>query len=377
MPGPLPPAYPLRRSLADVMPTAASVLGVPGYADALGLGEAASVTVLLVDGLGDRQISADVTPFMTAHRAQPLSCTFPSTTPVGLGSLGTGMPAGGHGLVGGAFVVPETGRVLEPLHWTDDPHPTATQPEPTVLERAARAGVSVATISPREYERSGLTRSVLRGADYRGADSAGERVGELAAALRSARERRTSLLAYVYWALLDRTGHGHGVDSVHWRAEARQVDRLVEQCAGLLGPGDVLVVTADHGMVDCLESDRIWVDDDRSLTAGVAILSGEPRMRHVYVRDGAAADVAAAWRGTLADRAWVLTREEAIESGWFGDVEPDYQGRLGDVLAVARDRTVLASRRVDERVSRLIGQHGALTDEEMTIPWVVVRGGTG
>lgn len=373
MSGALPPAYASGRTLAQVMPSAAAALGVRGYADALGVDEAGSVTVVLIDGLGDLLIG-ESTPFLAAHRQEPISCTFPSTTPVGLGSLGTGLAAGGHGLVGGAFVVPETGRVLEPLHWTEHPHPVATQPETTVLEQASRAGVSVVSISPRDYETSGLTRAALRGGNYRGADSAGERVGELAGALADSRSRRVPLLAYVYWGLLDRTGHAHGVASHHWRAEARQVDLLVEQCSALLGPGDVLVVTADHGMVDCEAADRVWIDDDRELMRGVAVLSGEPRMRHLYTRPGAADDVAAVWRDRLGDRAWVLTRAEAMRSGWFGDVEPAYVPRLGDVLAIARGRTVLASRRVDERVSQLTGQHGALTDAELTIPWVVVRG---
>ena len=178
-------------TLADVLPSVAAGLGVPGYQDLLGLGDADRVVVLLVDGLGERllQRAGDVAPVLAAmpSAAPDLTTCFPSTTPAGLGSFGTGLPPGAHGLVGAAFRLPEDGRVLWPLGWKDEPHPVATQPEPTVLERAAAAGIAVASIGPRAFAESGLTRAALRGGRYVGADSFGERVGRAAAAVREGR----------------------------------------------------------------------------------------------------------------------------------------------------------------------------------------------
>ena len=49
---------------------------------------------------------------------------------------------------------------------------------------------------------------------------------------------------------LDRTGHVHGVDSDHWRAELAHIDLLVAQLAEVLPAGSVLHVTADgHAQV--------------------------------------------------------------------------------------------------------------------------------
>ena len=359
-------------SLREVMPSAAASLGVRGFHDTLGMGEADAVVVLLVDGLGMVPLRAaldrgglQLPHLMAAMGAgREISAPFPSTTPSGLAALGTGLDTGCHGIVGASFRLPETGHALWPLAWRDEPHPTAVQPEATVLERVAAEGVRVTSVSPRAFESTGLTRAVLRGGDYAGADSFGERVGATARAL--AAEGRS--LVYVYWGDLDKNGHVHGVDSDEWRAELELVDLLVGRLVDQLPASGRLLLTADHGMVDTVDSDRFEIDDDHELRHSAVMLAGEPRMRHVYVRPGAEREVRALWAERLADRAVVLSREQAVAEGWFGEVDPELVDRIGDVVVVAAGTTVLASQTVDSRSSGLRGQHGAATEAEMAIP---------
>ncbi len=379
LPSHLPPGPPYGvRTLAEVLPSVAAGLRVAGYADLLGFGDADRVVVLLVDGLGLHALldHPEQAPFLHAPAASSgadarLSAAFPTTTPTGLASLGTGLPPGGHGLVGASFRVPETGRTLWPLKWKGDPHPVATQPEPTVFERAAAAGVAVSVVAPRDYERSGLTRAVLRGGRYTGADEIGERVAEVAAAVRLGDRS----LVYAYWPGLDRVGHQHGVDSPHWRAELAYVDAFAQRLVADLPADAVLHVTADHGMVDCPREHKINLDEVPELWAQVRLVAGEPRARHVYVAPGTAADVAQTWRRHLGAAAIVVTREQAITAGWFGPVEPEYAERIGDVLAVATTDAALTSSRIDSRVSALRGQHGGLTPAEVDIPLLQLRNG--
>lgn len=360
--------------LDRVLPSAAAAVGVPGWVDTLGIGESMrrvgtgprAVVVLLVDGLGQVSLGAhaDLAPTLCGPSAvgRAISAAVPTTTPTGLGSLGTGLAPRAHGLVGASFRLPETGRLLHPLGWGDDPHPTAVQPEPTVFERLAAANVSVAVVAPRAYEASGLTRAALRGARYIGADSVGERV---AGAVRAG-----ARITYCYWPDLDRVGHVHGVDSPDWRAELEHVDSIVAALRRHL-PADVgLVVTADHGMVDAV--DRFDIDAERALRPGVAQIAGEPRFRHVYARRGAASEVYDAWSHVLGERAWVLTRQGAFDAGLLGGQDTGVDDRIGDVVALARGRTSLSSTTVDSKVSALLGQHGSITDEEIDIPLVVV-----
>lgn len=362
-----------RGTLAEVLPSACGALGLPGFVDSLGLTSPDAppiqhVVILLVDGLGWHQLRAhpDLAPCLQGDRS--ISAAFPSTTPVGLATLGTGVAPGMHGMVGAAFLLPETGTILHPLTWGDDPHPIAVQPERTVLERAEAAGAVVRSVGPRAFAQSGLTRAALRGGDYAGADSVGERIAEACIS------HGMPTLTYVYWGDLDKTGHIHGVDSDAWREELRHVDALAARLRRALPADAALLVTADHGMVDSDEADRIDIDAIAALRHGVRRLAGEPRMRHVYARRDAAAEVMATWSDVLGSRAWVMSREGAVDCGLFGDVEADYAERIGDVVAIARDRTTLCSAQTDALVSSLRGQHGSTSPDEMSVPLTVLVG---
>ena len=169
-------------SLTDLMPGVLATLGVPGAADPLGLATRLDgvrrVAVLLVDGLGYHQMDAvaEVAPtFADIHAGRigelaQLTTGFPSTTPVSLAGLTTGVTPGQHGIVGFNTRVPGTDRVLNHIQWRDDPKPGEWQPVPTVFERATAAGIRASVVSRSAYAGSGLTEATDRGADYRFGD---------------------------------------------------------------------------------------------------------------------------------------------------------------------------------------------------------------
>ena len=121
-------------------------------------------------------------------------------------------------------------------------------------------------------------------------------------------------------------------------------------------------------MVDVGPADRIDADTTPGLLDGVALLGGEPRARHVYAVPGAAADVLQAWQAIVGSRAWVLSREEAIEAGWFGPVEPWLAGRIGDVVAAPAGSCAVIASKAEGLESSLIGMHGSLTSADQLVP---------
>jgi hypothetical protein len=373
-------------SLADAVPSVLAALGIEGFVDVLGVPPTTAACVFVVDGLGWELIRGypDAAPFLaeTAEAGRPITAGFPSTTASSLGSLGTGLPPGEHGLVGYTFAVSGFDRPMNALQWELAGHgepgrllerlpPEEFQPNPTVMERAAAAGHPLTLMGPRGHEASGLSRAILRGARYVGADSLEELVLAATAALQSA--GRPS--AYAYHPFLDTIGHIKGVGSDEWLDHLGRVDAACAAIASLLPPGGMLAVTADHGMVNVPPEGKLDVADHPELRAGVRILGGEARVRHVHVREGALADVEAIWRGLLEDRAWFATRERAIDEGWFGPrVREEVRERIGDLVVAARAPVGVFQREVDPLQSSLVGHHGSLTPVEQLVPWIVVRG---
>ncbi|MDO3704618.1 alkaline phosphatase family protein [Micromonospora sp. C28SCA-DRY-2] len=368
-------------SLADVLPSALAVLGVPGATDPLRLIEALDgvrrIAVLLVDGLGWYQIptAARYAPTLAGLAAtvgRPLTSGFPSTTPTSLVTLGTGAAPGAHGVLGFTVRVPGSDRVLNHIEWAADPAPLRWQPVRTQLERARAAGVAVTVVSRPEFGGSGLTVAANRGGDYRGAAGVDALAREMLAAL-AAGEGPT--LVSGYHPDLDRHGHLTGVDSMPWRHAAAEVDELLTRLVDGLPADAALLVTADHGQLDVPAGHRFDLDTDPRLRAGVRVVSGEPRVRYLHVAPGATADVVAAWSAVLGAAARVRTRDEVVADGWFGPVPEEHLSRIGDVVVICNDTyAVMATRSEKPLASRLVAYHGADTAAEMTIPLLVVRG---
>ena len=128
-------------------------------------------------------------------------------------------------------------------------------------------------------------------------------------------------------------------------------------------------MTADHGMVEAPESARRDLAWEEDLAHGIRLLGGDPRVPQPHCAPGAAPEVLATWTELLGDTALVLSREEAVDNGWFGAVEPQVSPRIGDlVVAMRGNATVLDSRAQRPEFLALQGHHGSLTRDEMAIP---------
>ncbi|WP_408014510.1 alkaline phosphatase family protein [Rhodococcus spongiicola] len=367
-------------TLADVLPSVLAASGVPGEANQLQLTEADRTVVLLIDGLGWNLLrsNVDAAPFLNSVEARQIRAGFPTTTATSLVSFGTGLPPGRHGVTGYVSDVAEAGGAFNWLRWQrvgdrrdalNRVEPERIQPFPTAFERATASGIAATTVLPRDFAGSGLTRAALRGARFVGATAYGDLLHSTVHAA-SAGDRT---LVYSYLGEIDTLGHVHGPGSDAWLTQLTIVDRLVEDLLTHLGPDVRVLVTADHGMVSVGTSDRIDFDTTAALSEGVVALTGEARCRYVHAEPGHAEDVLRRWREVLGARAWVGTRDDVVASGLLGaDPTPAALRRIGDVVMVAGDGVAVVRGEAEPRMSMLVGQHGALTDDEVLIPLLQV-----
>jgi hypothetical protein len=374
MPGPVP------GSICDVLPAAAALLRVPGAVDRLALAESVGqvdrVAVVLVDGMGWHLLPelAGSAPLLGSvlaggtGRLSQLTCTFPSTTPSSLVSLGTGAQPGEHGILGFTVNIPGTDRVLHHIRWRDDPPYAAWQPLPTWFERLQQCGVGARAVLPASFMGSGLTDAAYRGADFRLTHTTDDYAQELAGELQAAPG-----LVYGYTADLDTAAHVFGIGSPQWHEAAVRVDALLTRLVDALPPNAVLLVTADHGGLNVPPDARVDLDTDPRLGEGVRVVAGEPRVRYLHTEPGAAADVQATWSRVLDGRAQVYSRAQAVATGMFGPVNPRHLPRIGDVVVICTgDAAVLATGHEPPETANLIGFHGAATPAEMAIPLIAV-----
>ena len=273
-------------------------------------------------------------------------------------------------MVGYDVLDPAQDKVVNMLgNWDSEVDPQAWQPFPTVLERASDH-VDVATVSLPRFADSAMTRAALRGGRYIPATGVHARVSAAVEALAGA----DRMLMYLYWNELDKAGHRYGSASSEWGNELEELDGALRRLAERVPAGTLVLLTADHGMLDVAQPQRFDYSSDPALVAGVRHTAGEPRMVQLYLEPDATARhreaLLDAWQSSYGTRAWIMTRQEVIEAGHFGPrVAPEVLPRIGDILIAARGPIALFdTRRTNPSAMEMVGQHGSLTRAEREVP---------
>jgi hypothetical protein len=377
-PLPAPPAYGTG-TVGEVLTSAAAALGLGSFSNALGLPAARRVCVVMVDGLGLSLLKkrGGHAPFLRSHleNSRTIGAAFPSTTAASLASFGTGLPPGRHGMVGYDVLDPVQDKVVNMLGgWDDGVDPLTWQPHPTVFEQAARE-IPVVTVSQPRFGDSPMTRAALRGGAFTGAGTVQARVRAAAEQLAGAE----TMLMYFYLNDLDKAGHRHGCASSDWTDRLEDLDSALRSLVRQVPPDTLVLLTADHGMVDVAEGQRFDYSQMPGLVDGVAHTAGEPRMVHLYCEPGLDAAgrerLRARWQEAFGRQAWVLTRGEAVAAGLFGAVvEPTVLPRIGDLLIAAREPIALYdTRRTSAAALEVVGQHGSMTRAEREVPLLTLN----
>lgn len=333
--------------------------GLPSWIPST-VANASQVVLLVLDGLGWEQLQdrLAVAPTLAAMQGGPITTVAPSTTATALTSITTGLTPGEHGLVG--YRMELAGEVLNVLRWHGDKGdlrrkfaPAETQPfEPFMGER-------VAVVSKAELESTAFTEAHLRGSEQ-----VGWRAASSLPLIVAEHLRRGDRLVYAYYDGIDKIAHERGLGEFY-DAELRAADRMVADIVGLLPPGAALLVTADHGQVDIGTRIVTPHDDVLKLTRDQ---SGEGRFRWLHAKPGAAADLLAAAKTHHGDVAWVHSRAELIDAGWFGPVvSQPVAARYGDVALVPYE-PISFHDPDDSGPYPLVCRHGSLTSAEMLVP---------
>ncbi len=325
--------------------------------------EASQVVLLVLDGVGWDQLQDRLTlaPTMASMIGGPVTSVSPSTTATALTSIATGVPPGEHGVVGYRVAVDHD--VLNILRWTTPLGDARRRVDPRRFQpHAAFGGQRPCIVTKAEFATSGFSGAHLADVRFRGYRTTSTMLVELRQALKAGEP-----FVYAYYDGVDKVSHEYGL-AEHYDAELAYADQLVADVLGMLPAGAALVVTADHGQVDV--GDRV-LELHSDVASHVSFQSGEGRFRWLHARPGREESLAAACRAHHADVAWVRTRDETVEEGWWGPRVTDAaRSRLGDVALVARE-PVSFHDEADSGPYVLVGRHGSLTAAEMYVPLLV------
>ena len=345
--------------VTNIVPTVVAGAPTPQWFP-VEVADAEQVVLLVIDGLGWNQLQErlELVPTLRSLASAPITTVAPTTTSTALTSITTGAAPGEHGIVGYRIAYPE--GMLNVLRWTTKAGDARQHILPADAQQVDPfCGTTPRTITQQVFADSGFTLAHLGGEQFRGYWATSALAVEVGEALEAG-----DRFVYAYYDGLDKIGHVHGIGA-HYDAELRFVDQLVDQVLAALTPGAVLLVTADHGQVDC---GKHALDLDTSVASLLRQQSGEPRFRWLHAASGRADALLDATRDAHAHHGWVASLEQVLDEQWFGPVvTPQHRALLGDVALLARDPISFHDDQ-DPSSRHLIARHGSLTADEVMVP---------
>lgn len=324
-----------------------------------------NVVVILCDGMGSNLID-DLLPsdsFLVRHRLRAITSVFPATTVAATMSTMTGLNPCETGMLGWNMRYAGIGKevaVFRNCLQSDE----SEMPVPEIAEYARRH-MRRPFVTDEVEALDGMRGHCVSpfGKDpYPYGDC-----GRMFNAIERLCSEPGRRYVYAYYNDPDSTMHRHGSRSSEARAVVMDLDRRVESLVSRLRDA-VVIVTADHGHRDIR---NVFVGDVSGLTDCLAMdMTLEPRAPMFFVRPGREREFERLFRQNLGDDFELLTKEEVISSGLFGDGEenPIFRDSLGDYLAVATGDKALLN--PYDRV--FASHHAGYTDDEVLVPLVAV-----
>jgi predicted AlkP superfamily pyrophosphatase or phosphodiesterase len=356
-------------NVRGIIPALVAPAGVPLPHWMPAAADAEQRVVLVIDGLGWEQLQTrrELAPTLTSMEGMSITTVVPSTTATALTSITTGLTPAEHGLIG--YRIDVGGDILNVLRWHGETNDLRrAHPPRDVQPYVPFLGLSPPVISRADLEGSAFTEAHLRNTRPMGWRCASAIPIEISHQLAKGEK-----FIYAYYDGIDKTAHERGFGD-YYDAELEAVDRLVADVLEHMPPQAALIITADHGQVQV--GDNV-VYPAAELLAMVRVQSGEGRFRWLHARAGAQDDLVAAAEAAHGHQAWVVTKQQTIDEGWFGSgVSAPVAARLGDVALVACEPVTFFDP-ADSGPYELVCRHGSLTSAEMLVPLLVARGRGG
>lgn len=379
-------------SFHRTVPTTMAALGadvgpqLPSDAQPIDRSTVDRVLFLLIDGFGLDRWREHSDPLTARFDADgtvtPLTTVYPSETAAAIPSLHTATPPATHGSIGWDQYVDRADTVIQTLPFTagdDDPADRGVTAADlfvgeSVYGPAAEQGVDSEFVSPEGIV--GLPSSC------RFSEGATERryynVGDMAQRARRALEAGPDTFVYCYMPQVDHVAHQRGIASAEVRTQRRYLAHavgaeLLDRLDPTVAKRTLVAATADHGMYDTTggtdlrELPAVW-DNLRSRDCDRIPPVGGGRNVHLFLERGTLSTVRDALEATVACTTY--TREETLDRGLFGPSPGDrIRERCGDLVVVPHEEiTWHEQAKID-----FVGMHGALTPEEMLVPFAVAR----
>lgn len=312
------------------------------------------VVLMVLDGMGRHIIDKNCNngSILKTHQVMNLNSVYPPTTVAATTAFTTGLAPIESGWLGWHLYLNN-----------DDPSITLFKNEINATKEKFTK-FNVEDLLPRNYWYNNLKRAKHYTIYPAWGENGVETLSEAFNKVQEICNKEESNFTYLYWDEPDALMHEYGTTSQIVKVKLLEIEEQVEKLANELPNETIVLITADHGLIDVepIELSN-YPDFEDCLTKPFA---GEGRFAQFYVKEGMQSTFEELFNKYFAESFMLMTKQEFIKSQMAGlnAVNSITQYALGDYVAIGTGNYYFTEKLSDDDLI-FKAHHAGITPEEM------------
>ena len=351
------------------------------------------VILILIDGFG-YNLALEHLKDITFKKIEqnslliPITSTFPSTTTTALSSISTGKTPQEHGVVGHTMYSQKFGTVVNMMRFrsvieshSDSLIRAGFNPEtyirfPTIYETLSNEGYVSNVLTKWIYKNSSLSRMLHKGATMNTYVTS----SDLFVILRKIINSGNSNFTFAYWDSLDTIEHAYGTYTDESFAELKNIfhlflTELIYKIDKQQQKKTCIMITGDHGLVNVPSTGKLLANDYPLLTDNlIRPPCGDSRASFLRVKNNKKTEVKN-YMKKFNNKLDVFETDYLVKKGFFGKckINGEIKEAIGDLTVLSRPGINFQYKFKNDQLPKLKGYHGGLTEEELLVPFIMLR----
>ena len=312
------------------------------------------VVLMVLDGMGRHIIDKNCNngSILKTHQVMNLNSVYPPTTVAATTAFTTGLAPIESGWLGWHLYLNN-----------EDPSITLFKNEINATKEKFTK-FNVEDLLPRNYWYNNLKRAKHYTIYPAWGENGVETLSEAFNKVQEICDKEESNFTYLYWDEPDALMHEYGTTSQIVKVKLLEIEEQVEKLANELPNETIVLITADHGLIDVepIELSN-YPDFEDCLTKPFA---GEGRFAQFYVKEGMQSTFEELFNKYFAESFMLMTKQEFIKSQMAGlyAVNSITQYALGDYVAIGTGNYYFTEKLSDDDLI-FKAHHAGITPEEM------------
>jgi len=317
--------------------------------------------------------------FMNKYCKGKITSIFPTTSPAAAPCFLTGQTAGEHGMLGHTLYIKELGGMVRALRNKGrGGADLKMKPMKSLYDFKSvcdRIKVSSYTFFDEKIVDTELDTILSGKAKRVGIKDAKDMFDKINGILDSDKKRK---FMFALWSEHDYLLHDHRSKSNKVLDNLKMFDKLLKEfVSNIKGTDTMVIVTADHGMIDVPDNKMIWISDHPKLKECLRwTMNGQQRYLYCHIKKDKKEEFVSYVKKNLPCK--ILSTQEILDMKLFGlfSYHKDIKNRIGDYVLIPRDDYAfydLSPGEERDSYGLNYGDHGGLSSDEMFVPLIVIK----